>query len=69
MAHKQDIQADSEEKTSIGKELFQWVLVIIGAVILAFLIDTFVIVNAQIPSGSMENTIMTGDRVFGNRLA
>ena len=44
-------------------------LVIIGAVILAFLIDTFVIVNAQIPSGSMENTIMTGDRVFGNRLA
>ena len=51
MAHKQDIQADSEEKTSIGKELFQWVLVIIGAVILAFLIDTFVIVNAQIPSG------------------
>ena len=69
MAHKQDIQADSEEKTSVGKELFQWVLVIIGAVILAFLIDTFVIVNAQIPSGSMENTIMTGDRVFGNRLA
>ena len=69
MAHKQDIQADTEEKTSFGKELFQWVLVIIGAVILAFLIDTFVIVNAQIPSGSMENTIMTGERVFGNRLA
>ena len=69
MAHKQDIQTDTEEKTSVGKELFQWVLVIIGAVILAFLIDTFVIVNAQIPSGSMENTIMTGDRVFGNRLA
>ena len=63
------IQTDTEEKTSVGKELFQWVLVIIGAVILAFLIDTFVIVNAQIPSGSMENTIMTGDRVFGNRLA
>ena len=69
MTHKQDIQADTEEKASVGKELFQWVLVILGAVILAFLIDTFVIVNAQIPSGSMENTIMTGDRVFGNRLA
>ena len=69
MAHKQDIQADTEEKASVGKELFQWVLVILGAVILAFLIDTFVIVNAQIPSGSMENTIMTGDRVVGNRLA
>ena len=69
MAHKQDMQSDTDEKASVGKELFQWVLVILGAVILAFLIDTFVIVNAQIPSGSMENTIMTGDRVFGNRLA
>ena len=58
MAHKQDIQTDTEEKTSVGKELFQWVLVILGAVILAFLIDTFVIVNAQIPSGSMENKIL-----------
>ncbi len=28
----------------------------------------FILVNAEIPSGSMENTIMAGDRVFGNRL-
>ena len=27
----------------------------------------FVFINAYIPSGSMENTIMTGDRVFGVR--
>lgn len=26
-------------------------------------------INARVPSGSMEQTIMTGDRVFGNRLA
>ncbi len=50
-------------------ELIQWSIVIISAVVLAVLINSFVIVNAQIPSGSMENTIMTGDRVFGNRLA
>ena len=35
MAHKQDIQADTEEKASVGKELFQWVLVILGAVIVS----------------------------------
>ena len=34
-----------------------------------FICDNFLIVNAQIPSGSMENTIMTGDRVVGNRLS
>ncbi len=29
----------------------------------------FIIVNAQVPSGSMENTILTGDRLIGFRLA
>ena len=41
--------------------------------ILSFLIAMIVvssaIINAVIPSGSMENTIMTGDRLIGNRLA
>ena len=32
-------------------------------------LNNFVIVNARVPSGSMENTIMTGDRLVGNRLA
>ena len=39
------------------------------AFIIALFVDNFLIVNAQIPSGSMENTIMTGDRVVGNRLS
>ena len=46
MAHNQDIPADTEEKVSVGKELFQRLLVILGSVILAFLICTFVIVHA-----------------------
>ena len=45
---------EKEESVSTARELFQWVAAI---------------VNAQIPSGSMENTIMTGDRVIGNRFA
>lgn len=39
------------------------------ALLAAFLINQFILLNASIPSGSMENTIMTGDRVFGFRLA
>ena len=47
------------------KECWQYV-----AVIVVFaLLFTFVVVNAKLPSGSMENTIMTGERLFGNRLA
>ena len=48
---------------------FQWLIAILAAVAIALFVDNFLIVNAQIPSGSMENTIMTGDRVVGNRLS
>lgn len=37
--------------------------------LIAMIIVSSVIINAVIPSGSMENTIMTGDRIIGNRLA
>jgi len=39
------------------------------ALALALLITEFVVVNASVVSGSMEQTIMTGDRVICNRLA
>jgi signal peptidase I len=32
-------------------------------------LNTFIIANSKVPSGSMENTIMTGDRVIGSRLS
>ena len=32
------------------------------------LLMNYVLINAYIPSGSMENTIMTGDRIIGLRL-
>ena len=44
-------------------------MVIVVSATLAFLLDKFIIVNAKIPSASMEPTIMTGDRLIGNRLA
>lgn len=49
----------------ILKEVWPYAAVIVGVVLL----NTFIFVNARIPSGSMEKTIMTGDRLFGNRLA
>ena len=48
----------------IFKEILSWVLVLAAAFLLALLINKFLILNEEIPSGSMENTIMTGDRVF-----
>lgn len=57
-----------EKKPSIVKELFSWIFTIIFALVLAFFITRVIIVNAVIPSASMETTIMTGDRIIANRL-
>lgn len=54
---------------SVIREIISWLITIGVAVIAALLIKNYLIINANIPSGSMENTIMTGDRLFGNRLA
>jgi signal peptidase I len=53
----------------IIKEIISWVLVLAVAFLLALFINKFIILNEEIPSGSMENTIMTGDRVFTYRQA
>ncbi|MDD6571896.1 MAG: signal peptidase I [Thermoflexaceae bacterium] len=54
---------------SILKELFSYVKILCVAVILALLINNYVIVNASVPTGSMNNTIMEGDRLIGFRLS
>lgn len=53
----------------IIKEIISWVLVFAVAFLMAFLINRFVIFKVEVPSGSMENTIMTGDKVFTSRLS
>lgn len=68
MNDKYEDNMDSDNKPSFFKEILSWVYTIVFAVVLAFLITRFIIVNAVIPSGSMEKTIMTGDRIIANRI-
>lgn len=57
------------KKKSLWKELWEYVKMILFVVIVVLVVDNFLLINVVIPSESMENTIMTGDRIFGNRLA
>lgn len=68
--YEDNIESDENEdkKTSILKEIMSWIFTLVFAVVFAYLITRFVIVNAVIPSASMETTIMTGDRIIANRL-
>lgn len=66
---KKENDSKAKKETTLAGEILSWVEVIVVAVVLALLIDGFIIINATVPSGSMEKTIMTGDRVLGTRFA
>lgn len=55
--------------TDVKREILDWILVIAIAAVLAIFLNCFIVVNARIPTASMETTVMTGDRLYGNRLA
>lgn len=56
------------EKKSIGRSLLSFVLTIAVIIIIAWGLRAFVFQAYEIPSGSMEDTIMTGDMVFSEKL-
>ena len=69
MREKKEKLQEQEEPFDLKKEIFEWVKIIIAAAAIAFFLNTFIIANSTVPSGSMETTIMTGDRIIGSRLA
>lgn len=64
----QEKKAGDQEPFSWKKEILSWVQILVVAAVIAFVLNTFIIANSRVPSASMENTIMTKDRVIGSRL-
>jgi signal peptidase I len=50
------------------RTIIEYVVITAGAIVLALLIQAFVVKPYRIPSGSMENTLLIGDRVLVNRI-
>lgn len=51
------------------KGVYEWSKLILFAVVAAFLLKNNVVASALVPTGSMEQTVMTGSRIIINRLA
>ena len=66
---KKQTNTDQQEPKDRKKEILEWLQIIIAAAVIAFCLNTFVVANSRVPSASMENTIMTGDRILGSRLS
>jgi len=51
------------------KEIGSWVILFVIAVAIALFINRFVIFRVEVPTGSMEDTILVGDKVVTFRLS
>ena len=56
-------------KNPVIREILSWVCTFSLAILLALFLKEFIIINATVPTSSMENTIMVGDDLFGFRLS
>ncbi len=56
-------------KSAFVEELISWIKSFIIMFAAALFLTQFIIINAVIPSGSMEDTIMTHDRLIGARFS
>jgi len=55
-------------RNPVLRELMEWLEMLVIAAVIAIFINSFIIANSTIPTGSMETTINAGDRVVGSRL-
>lgn len=62
-------EKNAQESLDLKKEIWEWIKVILFAVLLTVCIKTFVIVNAEVPTSSMVSLIDPGDRLVGFRLS
>lgn len=62
-------EGEKEEPVNVKKEIFSWVKMIVAVLVIVIVLTHFVIINARVPSSSMERTIMTKDRLIGFRFS
>lgn len=60
---------EDDEKVDWKKELKSFVFTVLITLAIVFVLKNYIIINAEVPTGSMENTIMPGDNILGFRLA
>ena len=70
----EDEEADGSASTddarpSALRSAIEWVAVVVGAVVVALVVRTFLLQAFSIPSGSMESTLEVSDRLLVNKLS
>ncbi len=58
-----------KKRTSFGRVIFDWAIVVTVALLVAFVVRGFVLAHFIVDGQSMATTLDTGDRVFVNKLS
>lgn len=66
--NEEPLEVVSDSGSSFIRGLFDFVIIIVLAFFLTWGIRTFVVQAYEIPTGSMEDTIQIGDRVFSEKI-
>ncbi|HYN33513.1 MAG TPA: signal peptidase I [Ilumatobacteraceae bacterium] len=59
----------ADKSSSGARAFFDWIVVIAVALLVAFVVRTFVLAHFVVEGSSMYSTLETGDRVFVNKLS
>ena len=62
-------ETEDKPKKSFLREVIDFCIPIVIAIVISLILKTFVFANAVVPTGSMLNTIQEGDRIIASRLA
>lgn len=66
---KRNKKEAEDKEVDWKQEVKSWIVTFGVTIAVVFVIKNFIIINASVPTGSMENTIMPGDNILGFRLA
>lgn len=67
---RKSLKEEAEKPTrKIKSFVNSFILPILYGILIALILTQVMFFHAEVPSGSMETTIMTGDRIVGNRMA
>ena len=70
MSGTQDAEQGKDgKKTSTGRTVLEYVVLAVVAIAVALLIQAFLVKPYRIPSESMEDTLLIGDRVLVDRIS
>jgi len=65
--HRQKVKEKRNKPMTFAESAASWIKTLLGAIVVVMIINGLAVASFVVPTGSMENTVMTGDFLFVNK--